>query len=312
MSPSQFVILLLLCEAWIAWSQKPTPPTGFPNTWHTWVVTSVKKGDTIIYDKGQIFNFDMNSKYSCRYKQEDLVNPSPGRPSDYCAYFDNKHYSLGLDGNCSITPLQTNLSTITYNPNITKVAQYLGIDLVDYINCHHFYSHNVYNPINGGVVDVDIWGRVENTMWPCALTVTNVRENITYTWAFDGFTSTVPDTNNVNYTTCVQPKQTCVEQDFVCHAKANVDIGQLGGALAWVCNPSILDCTPINPGGSHWEPNTLVDHCNWAFNAYYQLHKAQQGAAACNFGGVAELVPPTTVKLYDVPQPPFFTLDLIC
>lgn len=51
-------------------------------------------------------------------------------------------------------------------------------------------------------------------------------------------------------------------------------------------------------GGEHFYPNTIYDHADWAFNEYYSAHVDDQGALACDFGGVAELVvrPPPSPK----------------
>uniref|UniRef100_A0A6B2LTR4 X8 domain-containing protein n=1 Tax=Arcella intermedia TaxID=1963864 RepID=A0A6B2LTR4_9EUKA len=78
-----------------------------------------------------------------------------------------------------------------------------------------------------------------------------------------------------------------------------------------------MDCSPISPGGAHYIPNTLNDHANWAFNAYYLLHRAAQGASACNFGGVASLVAPTNSTLLEpvgkaLTFSDFFSNDLVC
>jgi len=61
-----------------------------------------------------------------------------------------------------------------------------------------------------------------------------------------------------------------------------------------VCSAGLVDCTPINPGGAHFEPDTIYAHCDWAFDQYYQANKDIQGVAACDFSGSAELVPPSS------------------
>ncbi|KAL1195721.1 Glucan endo-1,3-beta-glucosidase [Cardamine amara subsp. amara] len=43
--------------------------------------------------------------------------------------------------------------------------------------------------------------------------------------------------------------------------KANIDFG---------C--SQVDCKPIQPGGSCFNPNTLINHASYVMNAYYQRH----------------------------------------
>jgi hypothetical protein len=53
-------------------------------------------------------------------------------------------------------------------------------------------------------------------------------------------------------------------------------------ALHYACEfPDQFDCAPINPGGKYYEPNDLMSHCTWAFNAYFQKFKMLYGEDAC-------------------------------
>jgi len=134
------------------------------------------------------------------------------------------------------------------------------------------------------------------------------------TWAFDGFGPTIPP-EAINQ--CSAPKLLCQETNWMCLSKPGTDNGKLQSAIQWVCDPTHLDCSPINPGGAHYLPNTLLDHCNWAFNAYYVKYRSTQGVGACDFGGIAQIVPPNgtvttsnpirTVMFTDV-----FSNDIIC
>jgi hypothetical protein len=65
---------------------------------------------------------------------------------------------------------------------------------------------------------------------------------------------------------------------------------EVSGALGWVCGAGGVDCGPINPGGSHFEPNTVVSHADYAFNQFWA---AQQGHGydPCFFNGIARLTP---------------------
>jgi len=58
----------------------------------------------------------------------------------------------------------------------------------------------------------------------------------------------------------------------------------------------MMDCSPINPGGDYYIPNTVQNHCNWAFNNYYMLYRGKLGTSACALGTVSELVPPSVVN----------------
>ncbi|OAY47210.1 glucan endo-1,3-beta-glucosidase 13 [Manihot esculenta] len=72
-----------------------------------------------------------------------------------------------------------------------------------------------------------------------------------------------------------------------CVALAGVSQIDLQNALDWACGLGMADCSPIQQGGSCFEPDTLLSHASFAFNNYYQ----QNGNSdiACNFGGTATL-----------------------
>ncbi|KAK0577463.1 hypothetical protein LWI29_033286 [Acer saccharum] len=54
-----------------------------------------------------------------------------------------------------------------------------------------------------------------------------------------------------------------------CVPKADVSEAQLQSNLDYVCGHG-FDCTPIQPGGACFEPNTLVSHATYAMNLLYQ------------------------------------------
>ncbi|CAM6028402.1 unnamed protein product [Sphagnum balticum] len=83
----------------------------------------------------------------------------------------------------------------------------------------------------------------------------------------------------------------CRLQKQWCVAKPNQAATTLQGDLDWACGPlqgqGQVDCSPIRSTGACYNPNTLEDHCNWAFNAYYLLHSNL--ADPCEFAGSAVL-----------------------
>jgi len=137
-----------------------------------------------------------------------------------------------------------------------------------------------------------------------------ILNSVITTWSFTGFKDSIPAQAMAGTLAKIQ----CTQKDWVCHAMRNASSSSLQQALDWVC--SRMDCSPINPGGAHYYPNTLIDHCDWAFNSYYQYFKIDQGYNACFFGGAAALVPPTRKLIrasgLDPVQPPFFSLDVVC
>jgi len=138
---------------------------------------------------------------------------------------------------------------------------------------------------------MDLWFTTDDFKLPCLISLTDTTTNpFTVTsFAFDGLTPFIPP---AAIGKCQFPRTACIGDNYVCNVKKNADTVAVVNALSWVCGQ--LDCSPINQGGDHYYPNNLVSHANWAFNQYYQKNKATQGSSACNFGGVAELVPPNS------------------
>ncbi|CAL0313629.1 unnamed protein product [Lupinus luteus] len=107
-----------------------------------------------------------------------------------------------------------------------------------------------------------------------------------------------------------------------CLSKDGVDDDELQKALDYACGFG-ADCGPIQPNGPCFEPNTVKDHCNYAFNSYYL--NMQSVGGTCDFAGAAApslTLPPnipsgcvyptsssdsrvgTTPPSFDIPTPP--------
>ncbi|XP_073147839.1 glucan endo-1,3-beta-glucosidase 3 [Henckelia pumila] len=70
-----------------------------------------------------------------------------------------------------------------------------------------------------------------------------------------------------------------------CVAKESADPKMIQAALDWACGPGKVDCSILLQGQSCYEPDTVVGHASYAFNAYY--HGMSMADGTCNFNGVA-------------------------
>jgi hypothetical protein len=293
------LIICFLCISAIT-AQPPVPPTTFPPAWYTWVVTSVVKVGVSkpLYDYGQLVGYDSVNQWSCRLNQQNLLNPVSTRPVDYCDYKALNHYTLPntlSNATCAgTTVLPSNITSIPYPAEYLAAAKFLGVDKVNQLNCNHFVAQNIM--VDGKNIQMDVW-TAQQTGFPCQISVTDLTATIITTWAFDGFNTVFP-AQSVNQ--CLAAKIMCAEANWVCNAKPGTTDQQLINALSWVCGSGGLNCAPINPGGDHYLPNTPIDHANWAFNAYYLNYRTTQGPGACDFGGIAQIVPPASTERQNI------------
>ncbi|RYR17798.1 hypothetical protein HN51_037816 [Arachis hypogaea] len=72
-----------------------------------------------------------------------------------------------------------------------------------------------------------------------------------------------------------------------CVTKSNADAKMLQAALDWACGPGKVDCSPLLQGQPCYEPDNVVSHATYAFNAYYQ--KMAKSPGTCDFKGVATI-----------------------
>jgi len=73
-----------------------------------------------------------------------------------------------------------------------------------------------------------------------------------------------------------------------CVANGGSSEEKLQNGLNYACGEGGADCTPIQPGATCYNPDTLEAHASYAFNSYYQ--KKARAAGTCDFGGTAYVV----------------------
>jgi len=286
---SQLINIVLLCLCINSLCSDPVL-TAWPKNFFTWAVTTITYFNTPPhYNVGQFIAYDVDNQYVCGADQQDLLNPSSKRFLQLCDYSGEHLYmadNCTSSANCTNSqPLGGTLKPISWPTDFVKNAKFMGTNIVNSLTCNHFYAATV-NLGGGNIVQVDAWVSVTGNQLPCEVVVTDLNQRLVTTWAFVGFTDTISQSD---YNRCFIAKDKC-RPDLLCQAKANATSQALIAALSWVCNPSILDCTPIQIGGTNYLPNTPKDHSNWAFNAYYQKNRKAQGPNACNFNGTAQLV----------------------
>ncbi|KAJ8767147.1 hypothetical protein K2173_013544 [Erythroxylum novogranatense] len=71
-----------------------------------------------------------------------------------------------------------------------------------------------------------------------------------------------------------------------CMPKSGVSDAQLQASLDYVCGQG-LDCSPIQPGGACFEPNTVACHAAYAMNLYYQ--NSAKNSWNCDFSQTATI-----------------------
>ncbi|CAN0901209.1 Glucan endo-1,3-beta-D-glucosidase [Linum grandiflorum] len=73
---------------------------------------------------------------------------------------------------------------------------------------------------------------------------------------------------------------------FWCVPRPGVSDAQLQANLDYVCGQPDIDCSPIQPGGPCYVPNTVASHAAFAMNLFFQTRGIKQ---ECNFSDTAIL-----------------------
>lgn len=72
-----------------------------------------------------------------------------------------------------------------------------------------------------------------------------------------------------------------------CVPKSDASDAALESNINYVCSQGI-DCTPVQPGGACFTPNTLKAHASFAMNAYY--HSKGLNDFNCDFSGTGVVI----------------------
>jgi len=97
-------------------------------------------------------------------------------------------------------------------------------------------------------------------------------------WSLHGSTSEACNFSNTASVVCA---------DCTCALVNSSTPQQMQAALDWICNNT--DCSGIQPGGSHYLPNTIQNHCAFVIDLWWQIHSWSLNA--CNFSSVGVLLP---------------------
>ncbi|KAH0450578.1 hypothetical protein IEQ34_021270 [Dendrobium chrysotoxum] len=72
-----------------------------------------------------------------------------------------------------------------------------------------------------------------------------------------------------------------------CVCRQDASSTALQKTIDYACGAG-ADCNPILQNGACYNPNTVLDHCSYAANSYYQRKAQAQGA--CDFAGTATII----------------------
>eukprot|EP00759_Apiculatamorpha_spiralis_P027704 PhF_6_TR30429/c0_g1_i1/m.44662 len=296
---SILIIFAFLVVVGIFGDVSATGPPTLPPGYSSWVVRSLSliyPNNTIMeqWSIGEHIDIDTSFNGFCTYGRQQLfpVSPPDRQPLFMYNYSTGYRFSKVILNNggsvdCSVARIPQGTmppgGDQDYAPSTDVLSKmvFIGYASVDNANCSQWKAS--LTP-DANTLTTLIWSvRVIDSM-PALLTnnTYNAVANLTYQTTIAYVGQYVHQGFNANCSNA----DVCLGS--VCIANRQSSPDQLGGALSWVCGGNI-DCAPINAGGKDFYPNTLLTHCDWAFNTYYEAHSSQ-GPGACAFGGTANLV----------------------
>ena len=72
-----------------------------------------------------------------------------------------------------------------------------------------------------------------------------------------------------------------------CVCKSDANPAAMQKAIDYACGKG-ADCTQITSSGPCFQPSSVVAHCSYACNSYYQKNAGM--GATCDFGGTALII----------------------
>jgi len=294
------LLFLVVLNFYLIFCEDPTI-SKWPKSFFARLVTTITPpgGDGPTFNFQQMVVYDGNENFTCRYDEQNLLNHAIRvRPVDYCSNAD--HYRI-QDGSgltppekitCSMN--QSHFPRFEWPSQFLDDAKFVAVDKVNGRSVNHFFVQNMM--VKGVDTQVDIWlGQDDGLV--ALMTFLDVNTDVITTYSFVEIQSGYPN----SALRCTSALIKCGLDDALCRVKNGTAKGDISAATSWICTPGAgngnLDCSPIEPGGKFYEPDTVLAHGNWAFNAYFQKNKYIDGMLAClSINGVSGdlVIPPTS------------------
>ncbi|CAN6909825.1 unnamed protein product [Brassica oleracea var. botrytis] len=90
----------------------------------------------------------------------------------------------------------------------------------------------------------------------------------------------------VHHLPVASSKQWCIANSTATDAELMLNI-YLG------CEHKFVNCKPIYPGGSCFDPDTLISHASFVMNAFFQLHNRTKEFCGYNNTGIITTTDPS-------------------
>jgi len=213
-----------------------------------------------------------------------IATPRPGDTCDFHRGMRLHDPDPTVQHACTNSTLTGTIVPIPLPAEVLSNYTFVSVVPIDGCETNHFVSYLK----NGDAMDL-YFTYHQFTSWPRLIRINETAKKSTTEYDFTAFDEALP---TYSYDFCQSGIKNCFNYDtYICHANPYGNQTEMGLSITWICaNDWIkVDCSPINPGGSEYFPNTLIDHCNWAYAKYYEKWKDPH---ACDFASTGLLTPP--------------------